>query len=623
MEFVDGTVIHADSGTLPDHQAGDLLIVLAVKWDSGSPTPTVPSGWTQLASATGTFRRVIGYRIAAVDGSDSSTSLWANADDLYIAVYRFATPGAAASNASSSNAAQVPGLALQQPGLSSVLVFGDADIDAGIVPGLPAGMITRKLISAAVLARWADTDGPVASWPAKTANPWDLVASVELIPTETPVGITYQPSWDVEALVGITYQPSWDVQELSVGITYQPRWDVEALVGITYQPSWDVESFGTWRDLIRTREWATAVSASGAVLDAYAELVDSAGMPVPVSVDGVVKQRLPVDSAQVTFNGEQAEQWSANLSFTDPWMVPRSTSHPLWGTSPWRVRLWWGVLAGKTWLWMPVCTVALGNVSVSDTGVISGSVKCRDMLSTIRGGYAGALDVSGENVGTALRMIFDRCAPTLSVSIAATDEAVPEGTVLGEDDALADARELTAIGWTGGRIRSDREGNIQVGPQAEPAGPVVDWQEGPACLVSEMTLEHGIEHMGNQVTAVSTHPDAEGLYVTVSDDDPSSPTWVGSWGVHPLPTVRSEKTASESGLRSLALMALGKGLRPTEGVSVVVPQRPDLDYQHPVLLARQQLGVAGTHRVSSWQLTLPVRGAAPASMQVGMMQEYR
>lgn len=624
MEFVDGAVIHADSGTLPAHQAGDLLIVLAVKWDSGLPTPSVPSGWTQLATATGTFRRVVGYRIAAVGGSGSSTSTWTAADDLYVAVYRYATPGAAASSASASNTAQVPGLTLQQPGVSSVLVFGDADIDAGVVPGLPAGTVTRKLLSSGVLARWADTDGPVASWPAKTANPWDLVVAVELIPTETPVGITYQPSWDVEAFVGLTYQPSWDVEELSVGITYQPSWDVEAFVGITYQPSWDVEDFGSWPDLIRTSEWAEAVVASGAVIDAYAELVDADGNPVSIEVDGVAKDRLPLSAASVTFSGSQGEQWSASLSFTDSWMVPRAASHPLWGISPLRVRLWWGVLSGATWLWMPVCTLALGDVSAADDGTISGSVRARDVLSTIRGGYAGMLDIAGENVASAIRMVIDRCAPTLDVSIAETDEVVPDGVVLGEDDALADLRELAAIGWPDGRVLSDREGRVTVGPQPEPAGPVIDWQEGPRCLVSEMRVAHGVEQMGNQATAVSTHPDAGGVSVTVADDDPSSPTWIGGpWGVHPLPVVRSDKTTSEAGLKSLAQMALGKGLRPTEGVEVTVPQRPDLGYRHPVLLARQQLGVAGIHRVLSWQLSLPVRGVAPAPMSVSMMQEYR
>ena len=129
--------------------------------------------------------------------------------------------------------------------------------------------------------------------------------------------------------------------------------------------------------------------------------------------------------------------------------------------------------------------------------------------------------------------------------------------------------------------------------------------------------------MGNQQTAVSTHPDAEGLYVTVQDDDPSSPTWVGGpWGVHPLPVITSDKTTTESGLRSLALMRLGKGLAPTQKISLQVPQRPDLLYRHPLLLACADLGIAGIRRVLSWSLTLPVRGTAPALMTVETSQEY-
>ena len=69
-------------------------------------------------------------------------------------------------------------------------------------------------------------------------------------------------------------------------------------------------------------------------------------------------------------------------------------------------------------------------------------------------------------------------------------------------------------------------------------------------------------------------------------------------------------------------MALGKGLKPTEEIEVEVPQRPDLEEQHPVLLGHPDMGVAGVHRVAAWSLNLPVRGVDPTPMKVGLAKGY-
>lgn len=86
--------------------------------------------------------------------------------------------------------------------------------------------------------------------------------------------------------------------------------------------------------------------------------------------------------------------------------------------------------------------------------------------------------------------------------------------------------------------------------------------------------------------------------------------------------METDKAVTETALRNIGRLHLGRGLKPTEDVRARVPQRPDLDYQRPVLLAREQAGIAGTYRVSSWGLTLPVRDTAPGEMEVGMMQRF-
>lgn len=368
---------------------------------------------------------------------------------------------------------------------------------------------------------------------------------------------------------------------------------------------------------LSSAEWLAAVADPDRMISHRAELVDAAGVPLPVVVAGEAVWDLPLSGASVEFRGEQPEQYQGTLAFSAPWMIPTTSDHPLWGARNVFVRLWWRVWHAGDWLETVLCTLAIGNTSATDGGTISGTVRARDVLSLLRGGYGPPLNISGLTIDDALRSIFERCAPTLPVRIAPTDVVVPAATVLGERDPLADVLELAGIGYTDGTVRSDRRGVVECGPRPEPTAPMLDWQEGPDCPVSEMSWEHGIEHMGNRITAVSTHADAVGLYYTAEDDDPSSPTYVGGpMGARPLPSVDTDKATTVAALRSLALMHLGKGLHPTEDVEVTIPQRPDLRYEHPVQLARAQLGVASTYRVSSWSMTLG--GVEP--MKVGMMR---
>ena len=283
---------------------------------------------------------------------------------------------------------------------------------------------------------------------------------------------------------------------------------------------------------------------------------------------------------------------------------------------------WEPVSAGGTdavWTDRLLCTVAIGNSSGTDDGIISGSVRCRDVLSLARGGWGGVLDLGGLTVAEAIRAIFERVAPTLPLRIAETTVTLPAVYEVGEDDPAATWTEIAALaGWV---VRTDRDGVIVAGPRPTPGG-ALNWAEGDDCPVTEIRWQHNIEHMGNKLTVRSTHPDHVGVYATVQDDDPSSPTWVGGpWGVHPLPDIESDAVASVAGAENLARMHLGRGLRPVEDIEIKVPQRPDLTYRQPVHLARAQLGIGSTYEISSWDLDLPVTGQAPAPMTVRMMQK--
>ena len=382
---------------------------------------------------------------------------------------------------------------------------------------------------------------------------------------------------------------------------------------------WDLAN--QWPTLIRSEAWDEAVSARVRTLAGWVELVDPAGNPVQVMTDtGQPRWRLPVSGASASWR-DQLEGYSGQVTFSHPWMVPRSSRHPLWGASGLRLRLWWAVWSTRmsAWLSKPVATLAIGDTNGDDTGFVSGTLDGRDVLSTMVGyGGAGAPDVVGMTVSAALGHIFARSAPTLSVTIAPSSVIIPEGTVL--RDPKTDAVELAEIGYALGVVRSDCLGAAYVGPRLAPADEPLDWQEGPGCPVSRIKWRHGVEAMGNHVRAVSTHPDAVGLYVVREDDDPTSPTWVGGpWGVHPLPQVESSIAVTTEALTAAADAALDRGLHPTEDVEVEVPQRPDMD-RRTAWLTREQLGVAAIHTPASWSIRLPVAGEAPASMPVGMMQ---
>ena len=382
---------------------------------------------------------------------------------------------------------------------------------------------------------------------------------------------------------------------------------------------WDLAN--QWPTLIRSEAWDEAVSARVRTLAGWVELVDPAGNPVQVMTDtGQPRWRLPVSGASASWR-DQLEGYSGQVTFSHPWMVPRSSRHPLWGASGLRLRLWWAVWSTRmsAWLSKPVATLAIGDTNGDDTGFVSGTLDGRDVLSTMVGdGGAGAPDVVGMTVSAALGHIFARSAPTLSVTIAPSSVIIPEGTVL--RDPKTDAVELAEIGYALGVVRSDCLGAAYVGPRLAPADEPLDWQEGPGCPVSRIKWRHGVEAMGNHVRAVSTHPDAVGLYVVREDDDPTSPTWVGGpWGVHPLPQVESSIAVTTEALTSAADAALDRGLHPTQDVDLDVSPRPDMD-RRTALLAREGLGVAGVHTPASWSIRLPVGSGDLPLMSVGMMQ---
>ena len=101
----------ATSVTLPEHQAGDFLLIVALSSVSfGTVQPTLPAGWTSVrADAGGTNsygKATIGYRIAA-SGSEASGT-WTNANTVIAVVCRGVTGIGATSYANAGNVGATP-----------------------------------------------------------------------------------------------------------------------------------------------------------------------------------------------------------------------------------------------------------------------------------------------------------------------------------------------------------------------------------------------------------------------------------------------------------------------------------------------------------------------------------
>ena len=600
-----GTVYSTGTSVaLPAHQPGDLIVISAIRWGS-STIPALPAGFTSLIASSSSHGRRLGYKIATSSSETSGT--WTSAIVVVASVYRGLSPGAVATSTS-----QIPGLTLQSP--PSWVWEHHGWVSAA---WRPSGWTQRAGWPDEVVS---DSDGPLASWAgASSGSGTDYAFALELIPQTTQVTNAWAIASDQMSQVTNAWQISSDQEVDSVTNAWQISSDQMSTVAASWQISSDQEAFGA--DLTRTGLWQQAVAARQRVISARAELVTPDGTPVPVTDDqGRIRPDLPLASASVSFRGEQREQWSASFKFTAPWLVPTTPNHPLWGLQNLRVRLWWRILVDGLWLETVLCTVIPTDPDTLDTGVLATGMDGRDPLAAAVGGYAGPLDISGLTLDAAIVQIFARVAPTLRLQVAPTTVTAAANHVLGVSDRTPadDWTELAAAAWPDGVVRTNREGIIVAGPRPQPSGPL-DWQEGPDCVISEIRRTLKTSGMGNRQTVISRSVDGVGVYATVEDDDPSSPTYVGgAWGVHPLPDISTDLETEEA-CRNLARMHLGRGLYPTEQITVTVPQRPDLDYRRPVQLARQQLGVAGVYEVSGWDLEVPAVGVAPGAMTVTMM----
>lgn len=211
VSFISSAGAEATTLTMPSHQAGDLIVMLAMRY-SGSSGGTIPSGWNYryLSNRGGTFANItcgVFCRIAASAAETSGT--WTNWTHLLACVYRddanylyLGSPmfnrGTGTSVGYSTKAAAANTGIPQALGYSMavatgwVLGLGATHLNTSGIDTPPSGMTHRAMTTGATNGRIAiaDTNAAVASFTAAnvtiaaSADWW--TNTVEIIDTGTP-----------------------------------------------------------------------------------------------------------------------------------------------------------------------------------------------------------------------------------------------------------------------------------------------------------------------------------------------------------------------------------------------------------------------------------------------------
>lgn len=171
ITFVGSAIAASSSVTIPAHQAGDLLIIHAV---DDATVPTLPSGWTNITSGSGSSNADsrIGYKIAANSGTASGT--WTNASITSVSVFR----GVDQADPIGASATNTPGSSFAIPGLTLEVTDGTSWVFAGIAsyfydpdPNTASGLTQRTQDdNGPAWNTTYDTNAGVASWGGSTPS---------------------------------------------------------------------------------------------------------------------------------------------------------------------------------------------------------------------------------------------------------------------------------------------------------------------------------------------------------------------------------------------------------------------------------------------------------------------
>lgn len=370
-----------------------------------------------------------------------------------------------------------------------------------------------------------------------------------------------------------------------------------------------------WREAIASPEYAEAISARDVTLDARVDVLDPSGAVI-ARLGGPDATHGGIVSGTVTVGEGREVWWDCDLTIDQAELVPTEVGDLLHPLSHNRLRVWWRVLtAPGRWLEVPlgVYYPDWPSVAVSsrDAGV-SVAVRGQDVSWLIaQAQLQSSVSVGGLSVDAAIRAVLAEVAPWAPLVLAPTGRRLPAGYEAGEPGAnpWQVCRDLATSAAM--ELRVTREGGIELGAAPSPSAPAVArFVEGVDCLALSASVSVPVGSIANRIRLECnprTDPDGEEaiepFVVTVTDDDETSPLWVG----HGYFYDRSVSTDTVTTVE--AARAMGEGLlRASQALSetgeLVVFPHPHLEVGDVLDVDIASVSMTGARQVRGWSLAL-------------------
>ncbi len=540
-----GSATAPDSSvTIPAHQAGDLLVIFANRFDS-TTIPTLPSGWTSAATGTGTSRAGrVGYRVATGSGTTSGT--WTGAQITLVWVLRdHGGIGAAAVGAATT----LPALTLT--GSSSWV--GALQSGNNSPPAVPSGMTSRAYGS---YDRVADTNGTVSSWASQSAVD-GMHAAVEVLGNGAITDADTITLTDTAAVAASTTDAdSITLTETATVLALQATADSDTITVTDTTGTLTVTTADS--DTITVTETATVVETFRAVSDSDTITVtetatvasESQLHPAPRTLAETLAgsariittvvfltgpaagQTLPVIDGTVTVDDTSRVRRTCRLDvLATPDWVPTGTGHPLSlaQVSEWQIMQHLTLDDGTDLSWSQgVYHLSSPAVAHDSGGSLTITLEGADRAARAKlvGMQARWVGPAGTAVVPAVELMLGAYCPWLPLSLTDLGHRLGGATdlVLGEYGADVwdtAAQILTSV--AGYDLHVDRDGvgvaPLILDPLADRV--VADWATGEGGVLGALQVDADISGIVNEVGVPWEEPRPDG----------ADSTWVPAAGV--------------------------------------------------------------------------------------------
>lgn len=307
--------------------------------------------------------------------------------------------------------------------------------------------------------------------------------------------------------------------------------------------------------------------------------------------------------------------WDCDLDINQAELTPTEVGDLLHPLSHNRIRPWWRIeTAPGRWVEVPVGTYYADWPSVSYDGGASVSMQVRgqDVSWLIaRAQMQGSVSVGGATVDEAVRAVLTASAGWAPLALTATDRRLPAGYEAGEPGANPWQEALALASSVGMELRVTREGVIELGERPSPTAPAVaSFVEGEGCMAISAAASVPTGSIANRLR-VDANPrrdpddteDIEPFSVTVTDDDPTSPLWIGHGYIYDA-SVSTDAVTTVAQAREMAEGLLRARQALTESGELVIFPAPHLEVGDVIDVSIPSVAMVGARQVRGWSLAL-------------------